>query len=109
MMGRWIWFLPFGILVLIAGYTGLKLGIERAAVNEGAVLEYYAAQYLEDHARVIGEGAQVTDCVGVPGDIGQVWIEVRCSPPSGAPDFLYGVNRGGGLIYAARDEAAPEV
>ncbi|MEM8591570.1 MAG: hypothetical protein AAGF13_03495 [Pseudomonadota bacterium] len=107
-MPRWMWFAPFGILVLIVGYTGLKLGIERANVTEGAVLEYYATEYLDDHADLIGDGAALTDCVGVPGEMGQVWIEVQCSPAGGEPAFLYGINRGGGLVYAARAGEEPE-
>lgn len=107
-MPRWMWFAPFGILVLIAAYTGLKLSIERNAVTESAVIEYYASQYLSDHADLIGTEAQVTDCLGVPGDTGQVWIEVRCTPAGGEPAFLYGVNRGGALLYAARETEVPE-
>ncbi|MEM6477594.1 MAG: hypothetical protein AAF647_00970, partial [Pseudomonadota bacterium] len=102
------YFAPFGVLVLIAGYTGLKLGIERGAVTEGAVLEYYAARYLEDHAERLGSGADISDCVGVPGEVGRVWIEVRCTPKGGAPAFLYGVGRGGAQLYAARDGEVPE-
>lgn len=108
MIPRWLYFAPLGVLVLIAGYTGLKLRIERDAVTESAVIEYYAGQYVTDHASQIGEEAAETDCVGLPGEVGRVWIEVRCTPPGGEPAFLYGVNRGGGLLYAARDTAAPE-
>ena len=108
MMPRWMYFAPLFVLVLIVGYTGLKLRLERDAVTESAVIEYYAAEYLEDHAAVIGPGAAITDCVGVPGELGQVWIEVRCAPPGGEAAFLYGANRGGGLIYAARENREPE-
>jgi len=103
-----MWFAPFGVLVLIAGYTGLKLGIERGAVTESTVIEYYANQYLTDHATTIGPGAELSDCSAVPGTLGRVWIELRCIPQSGDPAFLYGVNRGGGLEYAARAGEAPE-
>ncbi|MEO0486093.1 MAG: hypothetical protein AAF092_09285 [Pseudomonadota bacterium] len=108
MIPRWLYFAPFGVLVLIAGYTGLKLRLERDAVTETAVIDYYASEYLADHAASLGDGAAVTDCVGVPGEVGQVWIEVRCTPPGGEEAFLYGVNRGGGLVYAARGGQAPE-
>ena len=107
-MPRWMWFAPFGILVLLVGYTGIKLGIERASVTESAVIEYYAAQYVTDHGAQIGPGAAITDCVGVPGEQGRVWIEVRCTPPGGGAAFLYGANRGGGLEYAARETEVPE-
>lgn len=109
MIPRWLYFAPVAVLILIVGYTGLKLGIERANVTEGAVIEYYAGEYIEDHAQIIGPGAARTDCVGVPGEVGQVWIEVQCSPASGEAAFLYGVNRGGGLLYAARAGEVPEV
>ncbi|MEM1373812.1 MAG: hypothetical protein AAGF78_05450 [Pseudomonadota bacterium] len=108
MIPRWLYFAPLFVLILIAGYTGLKLRLERDAVTETAVIEYYAAQYLEDHAAQIGPGAQLTDCVAVPGDKGRIWIEVRCSPPGNEPAFLYGANRGGGLEYAARAVEVPE-
>ena len=109
MIPRWMYFAPLGVLILIVGYTGLKLGIERANVTESAVIEYYAAEYLKDHAELIGPGAAITDCVGVPGEQGRIWIEVRCAPPGGEAEFLYGANRGGGLEYAARANEVPEV
>ncbi|MEM9438540.1 MAG: hypothetical protein AAGA15_16050 [Pseudomonadota bacterium] len=108
MIPRWLYFAPFGVLVLIAGYTGIKLRIERDAVTESAVIEYYAKEYITDHDTLLGPGAALTDCVGVPGETGRVWVEVRCQPPGGGAAFLYGVNRGGGLEYAARDSGEPE-
>ncbi|MEL6551686.1 MAG: hypothetical protein AAFQ54_15705 [Pseudomonadota bacterium] len=107
-MPRWLYFAPVFVLILIVGYTGLKLRIERDAVTESAVIEYYAGEYITDHDTLIGPGAAVTDCVGVPGEQGRVWVEVRCEPPGGGAAFLYGVNRGGGLEYAAREGDAPE-
>ena len=107
-MPRWLWFLPLGFLILIVAYNGIKLGIARANVTEGKVIDYYAQQYLEDHKRIIGTEAALTDCVAIPSDTPPVWIEVRCSPADGSASFLYGVRRDGGLSYAARDQAAPE-
>ena len=108
-MPRWVWFVPVGMLALVVGYTGLKLGLERMNVTETAVINHYAARYVEDHAEIIGEGAQLTDCVGVPGSVGTVWIEVQCTPPGGEPAFLYGAARNGGQVYAARaGEGVPE-
>lgn len=101
-MPRWFWFAPLAILVLVFGYNGLKLGMIRANVTETAVIDHFAAQYLDDHARMIGPGAALTDCVAVPGYDPGVWLELRCTPPEGAA-FLYGVRRDGALIYAARD------
>ena len=108
-MPRWVWFVPVGMLALVVGYTGLKLGLERMNVTETAVINHYADRYLEDHAELIGPGAQLTDCVGVPGSVGTVWIEVQCAPPGGEPAFLYGAARNGGQVYAARaGEGVPE-
>ncbi|MEO0665057.1 MAG: hypothetical protein AAFY97_04910 [Pseudomonadota bacterium] len=109
MIPRWLYFAPLLVLALIVGYTGLKLRIERDAVTEQAVIEYYAKRYLEDHAELIGPEAAITDCVGVPGEQGRIWVEVRCTPPGGEAAFLYGANRGGGLEYAARAAEVPEV
>ncbi len=103
---RWMLFAPFVMLILIAGYTGIKLSIERQNVTEGTVIEFYAKQYLADHTAQIGPieqaGAAVTDCVGVPGQTGAIWVEVQCTPPGGEPAFYYGINRNGGMEYAAR-------
>ena len=108
-MPRWMWFVPIGMIALVVGYTGLKIGIERASVTESDVINHYAAQYLNDHARLIGAGAALTDCAGVPGEVAQVWIEVQCVPPGGEPAFLYGAARSGRQVYAARaDERSPE-
>ena len=106
-MPRWMWFVPLGIVGLLVAYNGVKLGLIRAGVTETAVIEHFAAQYLRDHARLVGPGAAPTDCLAVPGDHAGVWLEVRCTPPEGAA-FLYGVRRDGAMIYAARDGAAPE-
>jgi hypothetical protein len=107
MMPRWVWFLPLGVLLLVVAYNGVKLGMIRANVTETAVIDHFAAQYLDDHARAIGPGAALTDCLAVPGTVSGVWLEVRCTPPEGAA-FLYGVRRDGALIYAARDGTEPE-
>ncbi|TNY46623.1 hypothetical protein FGC33_03990, partial [Streptococcus pyogenes] len=56
---RWLWFLPLGIIVLILAANGVRLGMQRAALDETAVINHYAAQYLADHARLEGEGTAV--------------------------------------------------
>jgi len=107
-MPRWKWFLPFGILMAVLAYNGVKLGIERAGVTESDVINFYAERYLEDHRRIIGSEAALTDCIAVPGGETGVWIEVRCQPQGGEPAFLYGANRAGAQVYAARDGEVPE-
>lgn len=106
-MPRWLWFMPLGFLVLVLAFNGIKLGLRQNMVTESKVVDFYAAEYLEHHARMIGPGAELTDCIAVPGETSGIWIEVRCTPPEGAA-FLYGVKRDGALVYAARDGAAPE-
>ena len=107
-MPRWLWFIPFGFLVLVVAYNGIKLGIARANVTESAVINYYAGQYLEDHLRVLGSEGSLTECLAIAEETPGVWLEVRCSPSDGSAAFLYGVRRDGGLSYAGRDGVAPE-
>lgn len=77
---RWLWFLPLGIIVLILAANGVRLGMQRAALDETAVINHYAAQYLADHARLEGEGTAVlTDCAAVPGRDPGVWLVDRKS------------------------------
>ncbi|MDJ0995482.1 MAG: hypothetical protein QNI90_18030 [Dinoroseobacter sp.] len=104
---RWIWFLPLGIILLIVAANGVRLGMQRAALDEGAVIAFYANQYLQDHARLETPGqAALTDCIAVPGDDPGIWIVVRCQP-SGQPDsFDYYIRRDGALAFTGRDRAA---
>lgn len=106
-MPRWLWFAPFGFLLLIAGYNGIKLGLDRANVTETAVINHYAAEYLNDHRTVLGREGALSDCLAIPGADPGVWLEVRCTPDEG-PAFIYGVKRNGALAYEGRDGVAPE-
>ena len=107
-MSRWKWFFPIGLIFAVVAFNGVRLGMERASVTESAVIEFYSARYLEDHTRLIGDGAALTDCVAVPGVRPGVWIEVRCTPPDGSEAFIYGAARSGAQLYAGRDGEAPE-
>lgn len=103
---RWLWFLPLGIVVLILAANGVRLGTQRAALDETTVINHYAAQYLEDHARLDGAGtAKLTDCAAVPGQDPGVWLVVRCQPPGAENAWDYYIRRDGGLAFTGRDRA----
>jgi len=106
-MPRWMWIAPLGLLTLFLAFHGYKLSQDRARITETTVIDFYAERYLDDHARELGGAAALTDCVGVPGQA-NVWIEVRCSPASGAPDFIYGADRRGRMLYAGRAGEEPQ-
>lgn len=104
---RWIWFLPLGIVALIVAANGVRLGMQRAAVDEGSVIAFYADQYLRDHARMEGAGqAERTDCAGVPGRDPGIWLVVRCRPRDGDESWDYYIRRDGALAFTGRDRAA---
>ncbi len=107
-MPRWLWIGPIGLLVLLVAVFGVRLGFERAAITETVVIKFYAERYLVDHRQVLGTEGQLTDCIAVPGETGGVWIEVRCSPQDGSPDFVYGADRKGAQVYAGRDGEEPQ-
>ncbi|WP_424974010.1 hypothetical protein [Dinoroseobacter sp. S124A] len=101
---RWLWFLPLGIIVLILAANGVRLGSQRAALDESAVIDHYAAQYLKDHAALDGTGsADLTDCAAVPGTDPGIWVVVRCRPEGAAQGWDYYVRRDGGLAFTGRD------
>lgn len=106
-MPRWMWFGPIGLLGLFLAFHAYKLGTERAAVTETVVIDYYAERYLADHQRAFGEPGRLTDCIGLPGEMAGIWIEVRCSPANGSADFIYGADRSGTQVYAGRAGETP--
>jgi hypothetical protein len=109
-MPRWIWFLPIGIVALIVAANGIRLGAQRAALDESTVIDFYAAQYMADHARLEGDGtAALTDCAAVPGSDPGIWVVVRCVPSGGSDSWDYYVKRDGALGFTGRDrDARPE-
>lgn len=81
------------VLVLSFALIGLRWGWMVARITETDVISTYAQRYVQ----IAGPGAELTDCVGVPGDGDPgIWIVVRCAPPQGAGYDFY-VNRWGGL------------
>ena len=85
-MPRWLWFAPLGLVVLMAGYAGLRLGETRATLTATEAIATYAARYVTE------TGGQLTDCLAVPADTDGVWLEVICE---GAARRVYWVDRFG--------------
>ncbi len=107
---RWIWLLPLGVLLLIVAANGVRLGMQRAALDEGTVIAFYADQYLQDHARLDAPGeAALTDCVAVPGTDPGIWIVVRCQARGQSDSFDYYIRSDGALAFTGRErDARPE-
>ncbi|MEM1352227.1 MAG: hypothetical protein AAGF27_07770 [Pseudomonadota bacterium] len=101
-MPRWVWFLPLGLITVILGLWGFRLGWIYATITETDVIETYAQRYLQNRAGDgTAAGASSTDCVAYPGADRGIWIVVSCGP---APRDLsrhyeYHVNRLGGLEF----------
>lgn len=90
-MPRWVWFAPFGLLVVVMAAWGFRSGWIAATISETDVIETYTAHYL----RQVPSG-RATDCTGQPGALPQVWILVSCTAASGAR-YDYPVDRLGRL------------
>lgn len=84
-MPRWLWWLPLGVLTLVAGLLMFRQGWLAAHMTETDVINHYAARYVAEH------GGDLRDCVAVPGRAA-VWIEVRCGK------VIYPVDRAGRLV-----------
>ena len=81
-MRRSALFLPFGALVLFAGYLGWR---ESKIPSESDVINHYAARYVAEAA----DGADVTDCFARPHYGTQVRLVVVCEHPTGAVTRYY--------------------
>jgi hypothetical protein len=98
--------MPLGIIVLILAANGVRLGMQRAALDESAVITHYAGQYLKDHARMQGPGtAALTDCAGIPGQDPGIWLVVRCRPDGSDVGWDYYIRKDGALAFTGRDRA----
>ena len=73
---RRIWVPTVVVMAAAAAYLGWSLSRPR---NEGEVIAHYAALYVA----AVGDGARVTDCVGVPDRRDEVWMRIECAHPGG--------------------------
>ncbi|MFZ5963877.1 hypothetical protein ACOXXX_13065 [Thalassococcus sp. BH17M4-6] len=97
-MPRWVWFVPVGLLVALAGVLGWRHGWVVANVTETQVIDAYAERYLADRARDgTGEGARRSDCRAQPSE--RAWLVVVCGPTphDAARHYTYYVARDGRL------------
>ncbi|MCE0504287.1 hypothetical protein LR948_02880 [Roseivivax sp. GX 12232] len=98
-MPRWALFLPFALIVALAGLFGWRQGWLVANVSETEVIAAYAERYLADRrAAGTGPGAP-SDCRARPAPEGAGWLVVICGsePHDPARHYTYYVNRFGGL------------
>ncbi|MFK7743446.1 MAG: hypothetical protein AB8B47_00220 [Roseobacter sp.] len=105
-MPRWVWFAPFGLLVVVLAAWGFRLGWIAATISETDVIEGYTVRYLE----TFGAVARATDCVGRPGESDAVWIVVTCAAQDGQR-IEYPVDRFGRLLnvdLGGGDQSAPQ-
>ncbi|SEW01607.1 hypothetical protein SAMN04488515_0660 [Cognatiyoonia koreensis] len=71
-----ILFLPFAGVVALSAYVGWQMG---KPLSESAVLDHHADIWVQTGP----DGAEKTDCFGVPGEVDTVWITVICRHDSG--------------------------
>jgi len=91
-MPRWLWWMPLGVLTVVAGLFVFRQGYVVAHITETDVINHYAALYVEAGP----EGARVTDCAARPGVAAGVWLVVNCGGT--AHIVQYRVDRFGRLV-----------
>ncbi|MFK7838145.1 MAG: hypothetical protein AB8B60_18190 [Sulfitobacter sp.] len=91
-MPRWLWWMPFVVLTVVAGLLVYRQGYVAAHITETDVINHYAEIYVAEGP----EGAKVTDCAARPGDETGIWLIISCG---GAAHIVqYRVDRFGRLI-----------
>lgn len=75
-----------GLVVLMAGYAGVRLGESRVDLSATEVIATYAARYVAE------TGGQLTDCLAVPAEVEDLWLEIICD---GTARRVYAVDRFG--------------
>jgi hypothetical protein len=103
MMPRWIWFAPFGVLVVALGAWAFRLGWIAATITETDVIEAWTEHYLAAQP-----GARATDCMAQPGRSEAVWVLVSCIHGDGRR-FDFPVDRMGRLLDVSGRPDAPGV
>ena len=96
-MPRWLWWLPLGVLTLVAGLMMFRAGWIVARITETDVIAHYAALYVAEGP----EGARMTDCSAMPSEVTGVWLVIRCGS-----DRIYPVDRFGRLVVPGTGETA---
>ncbi|MFD1344240.1 hypothetical protein [Litorisediminicola beolgyonensis] len=107
-MPRWVWFLPVGLLVVLAALLGWRQGWHVATLTETDVIERAAARYLSDReAAGTADGARAEQCRArpAPGNSG-AWLVVICGPEPHDPDrhYTYYHRRDGALMRVVGPE-----
>ncbi|MEL6682967.1 MAG: hypothetical protein AAFQ09_10015 [Pseudomonadota bacterium] len=75
-MKRLFYFLPFVILLIYAGYLGLRAG---QIPSETEIINHYAAAYLASAP----DGAAATDCAAAPHPDDAIRMVISCTHESG--------------------------
>ena len=101
-MNRWILFLPFIGLVVLAGYVGYRMG-SVALPSEGEVI----ARWADEYVGWAGGSAMPTDCYARPGQ-GEVWMIITCVPDAPKQSITYHVTRNGQLASPDQVFEGPE-
>lgn len=91
-MKRWIFFVPFAGLVVVAGIVGYRLG---QVPSETEIITRYAATYVS----MAGEGAALTDCAATTHPDPAIRMVINCANPNGLTTTFY---------VGPRGEALPE-
>jgi hypothetical protein len=90
-MPRWVWFAPFGLLVVALALWAFRWGWIAATISETDVIETWTSHYVAHTP-----GGRATDCTGQPGRQSGIWILVSCVH-AGGQRVDYPVDRFGRL------------
>ena len=99
-MPHWVWFAPLGLVTLVGALLAFRYGWIAATITETDVITSFAQRYVLDDG---GPDAQVSDCVGRPGQVEGAWITVQCR------DMMYHVNRFGSLMAVGDMSESPSI
>lgn len=89
-MTRWMYFIPFAALVVVAGIVGYRMG---QLPDETEIITRYAASYVA----MAGAGAALTDCAATTHPDPAVRLVINCAHPGGLTTTFYVGPRGEAL------------